>query len=320
MATTTLTPAASRYSARCTQWLTTTDHKKIGIMYIINSFIFFFIGGLLALGVRTELAQPGLQFVTASDLQRAVHDARDVHDLPVRHPDAGGLRQLRGAAPDRRAGHGLPADQRPLALDAAARRHPAAARLHHRRHGGGRLDELRAIVRRPAAGRGRGRPGPVDRRARADRHQLDPGRHQLPGHDLQDAGAGHDPVPDADHGLDGPGDVRPRADGDAGHHQRPDHAVHRPQLRRRVLRPGTRRRRDPLPERLLVLLAPGGLRDDPARDGHGQRDPAGLLRASRCSATRRSSSRRPPSARSASPCGPTTCSRPARSTCRSSAS
>ena len=32
-------------------------------MYIINSFIFFFLGGLLALGVRTELAQPGLQFV-----------------------------------------------------------------------------------------------------------------------------------------------------------------------------------------------------------------------------------------------------------------
>src|SRR3954464_6698909 len=33
-------------------------------MYLINSFLFFFIGGLLALGVRSELAQPGLQFVT----------------------------------------------------------------------------------------------------------------------------------------------------------------------------------------------------------------------------------------------------------------
>jgi len=65
MATTTLTPAASRYSALYS-WLTTTDHKKIGIMYVVNSFIFFFIGGLLALGVRTELAQPGLQFVTAA--------------------------------------------------------------------------------------------------------------------------------------------------------------------------------------------------------------------------------------------------------------
>jgi cytochrome c oxidase subunit I len=44
--------------------VTTTDHKKIGILYVINSFIFFFVGGLLALGVRVELAQPGLQFVT----------------------------------------------------------------------------------------------------------------------------------------------------------------------------------------------------------------------------------------------------------------
>src|SRR6185312_15842721 len=33
-------------------------------MYLINSFLFFFIGGLLALGVRTELAAPGLQFLT----------------------------------------------------------------------------------------------------------------------------------------------------------------------------------------------------------------------------------------------------------------
>ena len=110
-----------------------------------------------------------------------------------------------------------------------------------------------------------------------DRDELDPGRHQLPGHDLQDAGAGDDPVPDADHGLDRAGHLGPGADGDAGHHQRPDHAVHRPQLRRVVLRPARRRRRDPLPEHLLVLLAPGGLRDDPAGDGHGQRDPAGLL-------------------------------------------
>ncbi|HEY4634194.1 MAG TPA: cytochrome c oxidase subunit I [Candidatus Limnocylindrales bacterium] len=67
MATTTLHPAAPTYrGARGTlyEWVTTTDHKKIGIMYLINSFLFFFIGGLLALGVRLELAQPGLQFVT----------------------------------------------------------------------------------------------------------------------------------------------------------------------------------------------------------------------------------------------------------------
>jgi len=63
MATTTLTPAASTYRSGLYEWVTTTDHKKIGILYVVNSFIFFFLGGLLALGVRTELAQPGLQLL-----------------------------------------------------------------------------------------------------------------------------------------------------------------------------------------------------------------------------------------------------------------
>jgi cytochrome c oxidase subunit 1 len=48
------------------EWLTTTDHKKIGILYTISSFIFLGVGGSLALFVRAELAQPGLQFLTES--------------------------------------------------------------------------------------------------------------------------------------------------------------------------------------------------------------------------------------------------------------
>ncbi|MBM4407558.1 MAG: cytochrome c oxidase subunit I [Chloroflexi bacterium] len=63
MATTALTPAATTYRTGLYEWLTTTDHKKIGILYLVNSFIFFGLGGLLALGVRAELAVPGLQFV-----------------------------------------------------------------------------------------------------------------------------------------------------------------------------------------------------------------------------------------------------------------
>src|SRR6478736_3364495 len=66
MATTTLDPTAPGYRSRSTlyDWLTTTDHKKIGIMYLINSFVFFVAGGILALVVRSELAQPGLQLVS----------------------------------------------------------------------------------------------------------------------------------------------------------------------------------------------------------------------------------------------------------------
>src|SRR5882672_7635149 len=44
--------------------LRTTDAKQIGIMYLITSFAFFMIGGLLALIMRAELAEPGLQFLS----------------------------------------------------------------------------------------------------------------------------------------------------------------------------------------------------------------------------------------------------------------
>ena len=46
-------------------WLTTVDHKKIGILYMVTSLVFFLLGGLLALVIRTELAMPGGQIVTA---------------------------------------------------------------------------------------------------------------------------------------------------------------------------------------------------------------------------------------------------------------
>ncbi|WP_425551913.1 cytochrome c oxidase subunit I [Fodinicola feengrottensis] len=42
----------------------TTDAKTIGLLYLITSFIFFGIGGVLALLMRAELARPGLQFLT----------------------------------------------------------------------------------------------------------------------------------------------------------------------------------------------------------------------------------------------------------------
>ncbi len=39
-------------------WLTTVDHKKIGLMYGVTAFAFFIIGGLEALLIRSQLAQP----------------------------------------------------------------------------------------------------------------------------------------------------------------------------------------------------------------------------------------------------------------------
>ncbi len=68
MATHALSPAAvAGYRGGVSEWLTTTDHKKIGIMYLVNSFLFFLIGGLFAMAVRTELAFPGLQLFEGNE-------------------------------------------------------------------------------------------------------------------------------------------------------------------------------------------------------------------------------------------------------------
>jgi cytochrome c oxidase subunit 1 len=49
------TPAWQR--GRIASWLVTTDHKRIGILYISTSLVFFALGGLMALAMRTQLAQ-----------------------------------------------------------------------------------------------------------------------------------------------------------------------------------------------------------------------------------------------------------------------
>jgi cytochrome c oxidase subunit I len=52
------------FGAKVMDWLTTTDHKKIGILYIVTAFFFFVVAGIMALFIRSELAQPGLQIVS----------------------------------------------------------------------------------------------------------------------------------------------------------------------------------------------------------------------------------------------------------------
>ncbi|MGH3872660.1 MAG: aa3-type cytochrome oxidase subunit I [Pseudonocardiaceae bacterium] len=42
----------------------TTDHKVIGMLYLVTSMAFFFVGGSMAMLMRGELAQPGLQFLS----------------------------------------------------------------------------------------------------------------------------------------------------------------------------------------------------------------------------------------------------------------
>jgi cytochrome c oxidase subunit I+III len=53
-------------------WLFTTDHKRVGILYFVTAFYFLFIGGILAMLFRTQLAFPESSFLTAAAYNQAV--------------------------------------------------------------------------------------------------------------------------------------------------------------------------------------------------------------------------------------------------------
>ena len=48
-------------------WITTTDHKKIGYLYLITSFVYFLIAGVMALVIRAQLFAPGLEIVATKE-------------------------------------------------------------------------------------------------------------------------------------------------------------------------------------------------------------------------------------------------------------
>jgi cytochrome c oxidase subunit I len=49
---------------RVASWITTVDHKRIGVLYIVTSLVFFAAGGILALLMRAQLAQANETFIT----------------------------------------------------------------------------------------------------------------------------------------------------------------------------------------------------------------------------------------------------------------
>jgi cytochrome c oxidase subunit 1 len=59
-------PARRGHAGGLVGWATTTDHKRIGILYGVTAFAFFLLGGVLALVMRAELAGPGRQLVGES--------------------------------------------------------------------------------------------------------------------------------------------------------------------------------------------------------------------------------------------------------------
>ena len=53
------------YRGRFTSWITTVDHKRIGILYLVTCLVFFGAGGILAVLMRTQLAQTNEKFLSA---------------------------------------------------------------------------------------------------------------------------------------------------------------------------------------------------------------------------------------------------------------
>ena len=149
--------------SRAYDWMTTTDHKKIGILYIVTAFFFFLVGGLLAELIRAELASPGLQFVNDETYNQlfTMHGTIMIFlfVMPMFSGFANYLVPLMIGAPD-------VAFPRINALSFWMV--PVAGLImlvglpDQGRRGGGRLDRLRAAVRAERAARPEG-PGPVDR-------------------------------------------------------------------------------------------------------------------------------------------------------------
>ena len=58
---------AHRKANMLVNWVSSTDHKTIGYMYLISSFIYFLIGGVMALIIRAQLFEPGLEVVQTKE-------------------------------------------------------------------------------------------------------------------------------------------------------------------------------------------------------------------------------------------------------------
>jgi cytochrome c oxidase subunit 1 len=60
-------PGVERKGNIVVKWITTTDHKTIGYLYLITSFLYFLLGGVMALVIRAQLFAPGEQLLQTKE-------------------------------------------------------------------------------------------------------------------------------------------------------------------------------------------------------------------------------------------------------------
>jgi len=53
------------------EWVITTDHKKLGVMYIVSGLLFFVVSGLMAALIRWQLVVPNNHFLSPQIFNRA---------------------------------------------------------------------------------------------------------------------------------------------------------------------------------------------------------------------------------------------------------
>ena len=126
-----------------------TDHKVIGVQYLVTTIFFFLAGGPDGDDLPRRAGEAGRAVPRSAGVQRPRLGPRLADDLPVRDPGLRGPRELRHPADDRRARHGVPAPERALLLAAADRRdHDALEPRRARRRLRRGLDRLRAALGR----------------------------------------------------------------------------------------------------------------------------------------------------------------------------
>ena len=263
------------YSGGIMSWITTVDHKRIGVMYFVSAFVFFLVGGLEALLIRLQLGSPENTMISADLYNQlfTMHGTTMVFLalMPLSSAFFNFLIPLQVGARDVAFPRlnafsfwvflfgGLLLNASFLFGGAPDGGWFGYANLTSTHLLAGHADRLLGV--RPAGAR-----RVVDRLG-AELHRHD---HQPPGarHEVHAHAAVH--LDDADHLVP----AHPVVPGD---HDRARDADVRPHLRHRVLQPGDGRRRPAVAAPVLDLRPSRGLHPDPAGVRRDQRGDPDLL-------------------------------------------